>query len=239
MNRTTIIIIAALACVVLAVGAIFALSGDGGRSQIKPEDTTIDDLISIQKNPPPDYIEELTQVIENSEDQQIRDAAINILTDIAIRRSDTDEIIDFLKDLAAHEEDPVIMSAAYAGIDLIRDTYPLPPMGSLNLSVRGEVKRGGDVEIIATISSTTDISKAVLGLEFPPDSVEMITPPVFYTALSANQPVTHTFPLRLLETGEIKIPVQLILSTDLTDYEQIDRYVLFVVRDGDGEYSLP
>jgi hypothetical protein len=239
MNRTTIIIlIAALACVALAVGAIFALSGDGGRSQIKPEAATIDDLIAIQKNPPADYIGELTRVIENSKDQQVRDAAVNILTDIAIRRSETDEIIGFLKDLAAQEEDPVIMSAAYAGIDLIRDTYPLPPLGSLNLSVRGEVKKGGEVEIIATIASTTDIPKAVLGLDFPPDSVEVLTPPVYYTALPANQPATHTFQLRLLETGEVKIPVQLTLSTDLTDYEQIDRQVLLVVRDRDGEYSI-
>jgi len=238
MNRTTIIIIAVLACVVLGVGAFVALSGDGGQVQITPGDATIDALVSIQKNPPPDYIEELTGIIEFSEDQQVRDAAINVLTDIAIRRSETDEIMDFLKDLAAHEEDPVIMSAAYAGIDLIRDTYPLPPMGSLNLSVRGDVKKGGEVEIIATITSTTDIPKAVLGLDFPPDSVEMLTPPVYYTALSANQPATHTFPLRFLQTGEVKIPVQLTLSTDLTDYEQIDRNVLFVVREGNGEYSI-
>ncbi|MDD1707603.1 MAG: hypothetical protein LUQ33_00330 [Methanoregulaceae archaeon] len=238
MNRTTIIIIAALVCVGVAIGVILALSGDAGPAPIKPEGTTIDDLISVQKNPPPDYIDELTGIIEESEDQQIRDAAINVLTDIAIRRSETDKIIDFLKDLAAHEEDPVIMSAAYAGIDLIRDSYPLPPMGSLNLSVRGEVKRGGEVEIVATIASTTDIPKAVLGLDFPPDSVEMLDPPVYYTTLSAKQPVTHTFPIRLLQTGEVKIPVQLTLSTDLTDYEQIDRSILFVVREGNGEYSI-
>ena len=66
----------------------------------------------------------------------------------------------------------------------------------------------------------------------------MLTPPVYYTALSANQPATHTFPLRFLQTGEVKIPVQLTLSTDLTDYEQIDRNVLFVVREGNGEYSI-
>jgi hypothetical protein len=247
MKKTTIvIIIAALVCGGLAVGAIIGLPGISisvknlpeGSGSIQPEDATTGYLIEIQKNPPDTYIEELTLIIERNQDQAVRDAAVNTLTDIAIRRSETERIMDFLKDLTLDEEDPVIMSAAYASIDLIRDAYPLPPMGSLNLSVRGNVKRGEDIEIIATFSSTQNIEKAVLGLDIPLDFIEPVTPYILYTNLTANTPKMHTFQVHILESGEIRIPVQLLVSTDRTDYEQIDREVQLIVRDTGGEYLI-
>lgn len=235
-KSTIIIIIVALVCGVIAAGALFGLAGTGSRAQ--PEDATVDYLISIQKKPPTDYINELTLVIQKNKNQTVRDVAVNTLTDIAIRKGEPDKITGFLKDLTVNEQDPVIMSAAYAGIDLIRDTYPLPPMGSLNLSVSGKVKKGGDVAITATFSSLKDIDKAVLGLDFPGNSVETINYPVFYTNLTANTPLAHTFQIRILKTGQFKVPVQLMVSTDRTDYEQIERVVLFDVQESDGEYTI-
>jgi hypothetical protein len=235
-KSTIIIIIAALVCGVIAAGVLFGLAGTGSRAQ--PEDATVDYLISIQKKPPTDYINELTLIIQKNKNQTVRDVAVNTLTDIAIRKGEPDKITGFLKDLTVNEKDPVIMSAAYAGIDLIRDTYPLPPMGSLNLSVSGNVKKGGEVAIVATFSSPRDIDKAVLGIDFPPDSIEMITPPVFYTNLTANTPKTHTFQLLILKTGMLYVPAQLTVSTDRTDYEQIERQVILVVRESDGEYTI-
>ncbi|MFA5266486.1 MAG: hypothetical protein WC379_00825 [Methanoregula sp.] len=237
MKKTTIIIIiTALLCGVIAAGFFSGLFGTLIRP--RPEAATVDYLIEVQKKPSADYISELELIIQKNKNQTVRDVAVNTLTSIAMRKGETDKVIGFLKDLTVNEKDPVIMSAAYAGIDRIRDKYPLPSMGSLDLSVNGKVKKGGEVAIIATFSSTTDMEKAVLSLDFPGDSVEMINVPVYYTNLTANTPVTYTFQLRILETGQFKVPVELMVSTDRTDYEQIERVVLFDVRENDGEYRI-
>jgi hypothetical protein len=235
-KNTIMIVIAALVCCIIGAGAYLALSGT--YSHPRPEDATVDYLISVQKNPPGDYISELTLIIQKNKNQTVRDVAVSTLTDIALRKGEPEKITGFLKDLTVHEKDPVIMSAAYAGIDLIRDTYPLPPMGSLNLSVSGNVRKGGEVAIMATFSSTTDIDRAVLGLDFPGGSIETISTPVYYTNLTADVPVTHTFNLRILKTGRFKVPVQLMVSTDRTDYEQVEREIILVVQESDGEYII-
>jgi hypothetical protein len=235
-KSTIIIIIAALLCGALAAGVFSGLFGTLFRPQ--PEDATVDYLIEVQKKPSNDYVSELELIIRNNKNQTVRDMAVNTLTSITIRKGETDKIIGFLKDLTVNEKDPVIMSAAYAGIDRIRDKYPLPPMGSLDISVNGKVKRGAEVAIVATFSSTTDIESAVLSLSFSGDSVETVSHPVFYTNLTANKPVTHTFPVRLLKTGQFKVPVEFMVSTDRTDYEQIERVILFDVRESDGEYTI-
>lgn len=56
--------------------------------------------------------------------------------------------------------------------------------------------------------------------------------------LAANTPKTNTFQLRIRETGQFKMPVQLTISTDRTDYEQVERVVVLVVRENDGEYFI-
>jgi hypothetical protein len=233
---TMIIIIAALIVGILAAGVFSGLFGGLGRP--RPEDATVDYLISIQKNPPGDYIDVLEQVIRKNGNQTVRDVAVNTMTSIAIRKGETDKITMFMKDLTVNEKDPVIMSAAYAGIDRIRSKNPLPPMGSLGLSLDGKVRKGAEIAITATVSSTRDIDKAVLGLDYPGDKVEAITPYILYTNLTANTPITHTFRIRLLSTGQYKIPVELMVSTDRTDYEQVERTISFDVRESDGEYSI-
>lgn len=235
-TTTIIIIIAALLCVLAGAGFVTGFFGAFTRPQ--PEDATIDYLLSIQKNPGKDYIDVLEQVIRKNKNQTVRDTAVNTLTSITIRKGETDKVIRFFKDLTVNEQDPVIMSAAYAGIHRIREANPLPPMGALGLSVSGDVKKGGIVSITATYSSTTDIKRAILGLDFPGDYVEPVTPYLLYTSLVANIPKTHTFQVRILKTGQIKIPVELTVSTDRTDYEQVERFVFLDVQDNSGTYEI-
>jgi len=235
-KSTLIIIIAALLCGALAAGAFSGLFGTLFRPQ--PEDATVGYLIEVQKKPSADYVSELELIIRKNKNQTVRDVAVNTLTGIAIRKGEPDKVIAFLKDLTVNEKDPVIMSAAYAGIDRIRDRYPLPPMGLLDISVNGKVKKGAEVALTATFSSPADIEKAVISLDFPGDSVEMINAPVYYTNLTANTPAVYTFQLRILKTGQFKVPVELMVSTDRTDYEQVERVILFDVRDSDGEYRI-
>jgi hypothetical protein len=235
-KTTTIIIVAALLCGIIAAGAFFALSGSWNRP--KPEDATVSSLLEIQKKPSADYIDYLEQVIRKNRDQTVRDVAVNTLTSITIRRGETDKVMGFLKDLTVSEKDPAVMSAAHTGIDRIREKYPLPPMGALDVSVNGNIRKGGEVTISATFSSTTNIDSAVLSLDYPGNSVESIDHPLYYTSLAANIPVTHAYRIRLLATGEYKVPVNLMVSTDRTDYEQLQQTVVFTVRENNGEYTL-
>lgn len=237
MKKTTmIIIIAAVLLAVIAAGAFLALSKSLNRP--KPEDATVSSLLEIQKNPSNDYIDYLEQVIRKNRDQTVRDVAVNTLASITIRKGETEKVMGFLKDLTVSEKDPAIVSAAYAGIDRIREKYPLPPLGGLNVSVSGNVRKGGEVTITATFSSTTNIDSAVLSLDYPGNVVESIDHPLSYMSLTANTPVTRAYRIRLLSTGEYKVPVNLMVSTDRTDYEQIRRTVLFTVRENEGEYSI-
>lgn len=237
MKKTiSIIIIAALLLGIIAAGAFFALSGSGNRP--KPEDATVSSLLEIQKKPSADYIDYLEQVIEKNQNQTVRDVAVNTLTSITLRKGDTGKIMGFLKELTVNEKDPVIMSAAYTGIDRIRAENPLQPMGSLDVSVNGNIQKGGEVSVTATIASTTNIDRAVLSLDYPDNAVEPLDPPVYYTNLGAGTPVIHTFRIRLTSTGEVRVPVNLMVSTDRTDYEQIQRTIRFDVQENGGQYRI-
>jgi hypothetical protein len=111
-------------------------------------------------------------------------------------------------------------------------------MGSLAVSVDGTVRKGSEVSITADFSSTTDIGEAVLSLDYPDNLIEPITHPLYYVNMTADTPLTHTYRIRLLKTGQYKATVNLLVSTDRTDYEQLERTILFDVQENDGQYTL-
>jgi len=236
MKKGTIIIAAiAVVCIVLVLVGLNIWSG---ASRPRPEDANLDYLLSLEKKPPEDYISVLTAIIRGNGDPAVRGAAVTVLTDIALRKDETEKIIPFLKDLAYHEPDESVMGAAYANIDLIRSENPLPPMGSLNLSVVGTVRKGSEIRLISTVASTTDIDKAIIGLDSIPDGVDLLSDQFQYASLRSRVPQDITFRLRLRESGTHEIRTFLFLSTDRTDYEEIVRNIVLTVRDKDGEYSI-
>jgi len=232
-----IIVIAAIAVVCIVVGLV-GLNILPGAPRPRPEDATLGYLLTLQRNPPEGYIPELTAIIQGNGDPAVRSAAVDIMTDIAMRRDDTEEIIPFLKDLAYHEPDGSVMGAAYANIDLIRSENPLPRMGSLNLSVAGTVRKGSEIRLIARVTSTRDIEKAITGLESIPDGVVLLSNQYEYTSLRAGVPRDIPFRLRLGESGTFEIRIFFFLSTDRTDSEEIVRDIVLAVREKDGDFSI-
>jgi hypothetical protein len=226
---------------IMVIGAVLILTFTvmaGCTSSSQSEDATRESLVSMQKAPPADYINELTEIIRENEDPLVREAAIYTLTDIAIRKSETEQIMGLLKDLTVNEPDPIVMSAAYASIDTIRDEYPLPSLGSMNLSVSGDIGKGSVIHITATVESTKDVPKAITGIDYLPDEIELLSTPVFSTELIKGQPRDFTFDLRLKNSGTYEIPMVLFMSTDRTDYQEIAKTIEVKVGETGGSSSI-
>ena len=199
----------------------------------------VDYLSAMELNPPDNYVEELTSIVENNDDPYIRERAIFTLTKIAIRGNETDEIIDFLKNLAINDKDEDIQSAAYSNIYLIREIYPSEKQGSVELSIIGEIRKGGNITLCAKVSSKFDVNiPAIVGIGHLDNNIELNSPGVEKIWLKANEPQEVRFNLHLKETGQYIIPVGFELRFDLVDYESIHQRVLIKIDETSGEYSL-
>lgn len=203
------------------------------------EEVDINYLESMQLDPPDNYIEELMSIVENNDDPYIRERAVFTLVDIAVEGNETEEVVDFLKGLAMNETEDSVRTAAYANLDLIRDLFPPEKVGSLELSLSGDIGKGSEVTLVAEVSSTIDLEEeAIIGIISLPDDIELLSPGVLKIELEANVPEEVNFNLRLNQTGEHIITVALKLSFDRIDYEMIYQDVYLAVNESDGEFSL-
>ena len=205
------------------------------KERFEPEKVDIKYLESMQLNPPKDYIKRLKLVVEKNKDPYTRERAIFTLTDITIRKYETEKIIDFLKEIALNEKEDNVRSAAYANIDLIRDYYPLERQGSLELSILGEIKKGSQIKLIAKISSKIDVEEVIIGIDYLPKDIEWLSQPYHKIALKANEPKEIEFDLLLRKIGEYEIPVTLMMSFDKIDYEEIEKEIRIKVGEFSGE----
>jgi len=194
-------------------------------------------LEAMRMDPPADYAEKLTSIVEEHEDPYVRERAVFTLVDIAVEGNETDEIIDFLKDLAMNEADDNVRTAAYANLDLIRDLFPPESKGSLELSLDGEIRHGAEVQLVAEVSSTVDLEEAaIVGIISLPDGIELLSDGVVKVKLAAGVPQAVGFDLRLNETGEYIVSLALKLSFDRIDYEVIHKDVYLAVNESGGEF---
>jgi len=224
---------------IMAIVAVVVMFYMSGMKEEKPEvsEENIEYLESMQLNPPKDYIKKLTSIIKTNENSYMRERAIFTLTDVAIRKYETEKIIDFLKEVARNEKEDNVRTAAYANIDLIREYYPLEKQGSLELSILGEIKKNSKIKLIAKISSKVDVEEAIVGIDTTHQNIVPVnvSVPVYKLELRANQPEEVEFELLLKEVGEYEIPVTLILSFDRIDYEEIREEILLKVDETGGE----
>jgi hypothetical protein len=79
-------------------------------------EVNVEYLESMRLDPPNDYIDELVSIVKENEDPYVRERAVFTLVDIAIEGNETEEIVDFLKELAMNETDDNVRTAAYANI---------------------------------------------------------------------------------------------------------------------------
>jgi len=194
-------------------------------------------LESMRLDPPDDYVEQLESIVRENDDPYVRERAVFTMTDIAIDGNETDQIVDFLKDLAMNEKDDNVRTAAYANVDLIRDLFPPESKGSLELSLDGDIRRGAAVEIVAEVSSTVDLEEAaIVGIISLPDGIAPVSDGVVKVKLAAGVPQRVGYDLRLDDTGEYIISFALKLSFDRIDYEVIHKGVYLAVSESGGDF---
>lgn len=195
----------------------------------------------------PKYIEELMNIIRAHPDDRIRERGIFILADIAIRSNRSEEVIDFLKQIAYEEKDDEVRTAAYVNIYLIREYYPLKLTGTLDIKVEGKVEKGKNITLIFSISSSKDVLEARTGIKKVvtivdqrkvPLSKLLISENPMTFSLKANETKEVTFTLRLPEEDEYLIYCFLTLDLDRVDYLTIEKYVYLKAREGGGSYAV-
>ncbi len=234
-HRLLLLIAAAIIATILFISMSKWIGEDGFKNT---EEVDLKYLESIQLHPPEDYIQGLISIVENNDtDPYIRERAIFTLTNIAIRKHETGDIIDFLKEVAINEKEDNVRTAAYANIDLIRDIYPLEKKGHLDISISGDIKKNTNISLIAKISSKVDIKKAVIGIDRLHINIDPLSPIHHEVDLKANEPKEVQFYLHLKETGEYEIPVTLMLSFDRIDYEMITDEIQINVGEFEGSFT--
>jgi hypothetical protein len=226
--KKMIAIPAVLVVIILAIALPLTLGSDK---------VNIEYLESMQQDPPADYIDKLMSIVKNNEDPYVRERAVFTLVDIAVEGNETEEIIDFLKELAMNETDDNVRTAAYANIDLIRDLFPPENKGAITLYLSGDIQKGSEVSLVAEVSSATDLNEeAIFGITSLPDGIELLSPGVLKLELEANVSEEVDFNLRLNQTGAYIITMALKLSFDRIDYEIIYKDVYLAVNESDGEF---
>lgn len=236
-NETACLLAAAIAVTcVTVVGCAPCDVIDRIRVVLQPgaQELDVAGVEEMQKAPPDDYLEQLRAVVEEGTDPYVRERAIFALTDIAVRRDETEEVIDFLKQVALDEKNDNVRSAAYANLDLIKELYPAERKGSLQLCIAGDIRKGSDVKLIATISSKVDV-EAIVSIDYLHVDIQAVSAPFHKVALRGDEPAEVEFELRLTQTGEYFIPVTLMLSFDRVDYELIEDGIQIRVGEDWGE----
>jgi len=225
-----------LIAVVLIMIVVIALITNSQSLYPKKEVTT-EYLEFIQINPPENYIRELESIIQSDRDLSIRERGVFTLTNIAIQKNETEKVIPFLKDIAMNEKQDEIRTAAYANIDLIRTVYPPEKKGTMNVSILGDIKKGGNITLTATVTSKTDITKAIIGLDLYNPNIELLTSPIIKTNLKPNESKIIAFNLRLKEKGSYFISITTLMSFDQVDSETIYKRVYLTVNEKSGSYT--
>lgn len=185
-----------------------------------------------------DYDRQIKALLAKAREPYARERAVATLTEIAIRRNETERVVGFLEDLAHTAEDESLRTTAYAHLELIRAYRPPPARGSLEVSVRGEIGKGRTVTLIATVTSTVDLEEEVLvGLSSLDGRIELLhRSEVQKVFLKAGKPRTVEFDLKLQETGHYFIPVTALLSFSRLDSEKLQTRGSLVVNESSGRF---
>ena len=200
--------------------------------------STIDDLASMELDPPNDYVDRLMEVIDGGGDPYVRERAVFILTRIALTRNETNDILPLLKDLAMHTRTDEIRTAAYANLALINTLVPPPAAGYLNLTVEGAIRRGSTIRLVAEVTSTVPVTEGVVGIRRLPEEMDLQVDPLVRLALQPHQPQMVEFPMTPQRTGTYLVPVSLVLSLDRVESFERTVDVMITVGETGGNYSV-
>jgi len=226
------IIVFIVICVIIIVGFFFI------QPFLSEKQITTDSLESMQLNPPQDYIQKLTGIIQTNQNSYIRERGIFTLTEIALQKNETEKITSFLKEIATNEKDTNIQSAAFSAIYLIKTVHPEEPHATLDVTIDGPIQKGTIITLIANVSIHKPAVKAIVGITELSNSMELQTNPVIKLNLSNQTSQIIPFKIKLLATGSYYLPVTLKVSYDRVDEDTINKHLIVNVSETRGSYKI-
>jgi hypothetical protein len=159
-------------------------------------------------------------VIEEDPDSYVRERAVFTLAEVGQRES-----LPSLKRIASSDDDPNVRSAALANLQLVKEKYPQPKRGELQVDVAGSFQVGEVVTLRAVVVSFADLD-GKLFVAVPPELELVSERPGWKGRLMERQSTGFTVDLRIKEEGRFVARVALTLSVDPYDYDQIDKLVV-------------
>jgi len=215
--------------------------GDSSKEDSSEPKITVEELNKIHMQMKEESIENLKNIIQNNPDKKIKERAIFILSDIAIKNDKTKEIIPFLEKVA--QNDKSIRTVAYANLDLLRETTP-PPI-NLDIRVKNFIKKNSTVLLTLHITSEKPCTVKVLlrkRIKLPEKK--------FTQAITVENPIkeislveqklegTVNYSLKFTETGlfYLEFVVKQVISK--TENYQYRKSVLFDVKEDSGSYRV-
>ena len=189
----------------------------------------------------------LEQIIESSADSDVRESAVIVVTDLAISTNATDDVVPFLKNVALHEEDDTVRSAAYANLALIRESYPEEAKGTLDLRIDGPIGAGQNITLVATVSSSVKTEKALVGIKKilggdgkPTTDILLVDAPrlPIKLQLAAGSPKEIPILLHIGKQGKYSIFYVFQLDLDRVDSQVIEKEVYIYFENGIGKYLV-
>ncbi|MDQ1280822.1 MAG: hypothetical protein QG670_2085 [Thermoproteota archaeon] len=197
---------------------------------------TSQEIHAVQLNPGKNYINELQEVININKNATVREDAVLVLADIAVRKGETNLILDFLKILAYNEKDSQVRSAAYASVDLIRDIYPLELKADLGLHIGGDFRKGGNMTLFVYVNSTqnTEASIAINALQ---ENLSILSPSILVINITSNIPKEVQFKIHISNIGDYSISISLEISYNRLDYETLTKKIFFRIHENYGEIT--
>ena len=195
----------------------------------------------------PGSIPELMEIIRKSPDNDARERAMFVLTDISLNASNTEGTVQLFKDIALTEENDDVRTAAYTNLYHIRSVHPPESRGTLEVRIQGNLREGSRVTLIATVSSSVDVGNALTGIQKIADKESSHTdgitlnsshPMPLKLSLKAGVPQEIPFTLDIHKKGLYKIVYVLILQFDRVDSEEITKEILIDAGKDSGKYRV-
>ncbi len=217
-------------------------SGGNGTNDNNPESKiTVEELNKIHTQMKEESIEQLKNIIESNGDKKIREKAIFVLSDIAIKNGKAKEVIPFLEKVA--KDNKSIRTVAYANLDLLRETIP-PPI-SLDVHVKNLIKKNSTVLLTFDITSEKPSTIRVMLRKRIKLPEKKLTPditvknPIKEIVLGEqNLRGSVNYSINFKETGLFYL--EFIVKQDIsrTENYQYRKSVLFDVKENTGSYKV-
>lgn len=233
-----------LVAIVLVAGIVLVAAlrscDDYPRADLEVVDDLHRDLL-------PSSIPTLKDIIGSSTEPYVRERAIFALTDIAIAHTIPEEAAPFLKELALHERQPTVRTAAWGNLELLRESHPILIDGSLALRMDGEVKTGSRVRLVCTALVSSPSVSATVGVErivsfrTEPTGTVAFAPGTYssqHAQLPAFEPKEFVFEFDLSGSGSFGVLVVLKLDYDRVDYATLESQGVITFNEKGGSFRV-